>query len=99
MSKKNRVAIVGVGYSRSAATRPDAGQADCPGAVAAMETRVKPGDIDGLVTHSFPNQYVSSTHTAAMLGIPDLAFYSGRVDGAAYAWPRARHRCDRVGFS
>jgi acetyl-CoA acetyltransferase len=35
--------------------------------------------------HSFPHQYVSATHTAAMLGIPDLAFYSGSIDGAAYS--------------
>src|SRR5271154_3294831 len=46
---------------------------------------VTPTDIDGVVVHSFPHQYVSATHTAAMLGIPDLAFYSGSVDGAAYS--------------
>src|ERR1700761_6987699 len=46
---------------------------------------VKPTDIDGVAVHSFPHQYVSATHTAAMLGIPDLAFYSGSVDGAAYS--------------
>src|ERR1700724_722090 len=46
---------------------------------------VTPRDIDGVAVHSFPHQYVGATHTAAMLGIPDLAFYSGSVDGAAYA--------------
>ena len=87
MSKKNRVAIVGVGYSEvGRATGLTLDKLTAQAGVAALEDAgLKPADIDGLVTHSFPNQFVSSTHTAAMLGIPDLAFYSGNVDGAAYS--------------
>jgi acetyl-CoA acetyltransferase len=84
---KQRVAIVGVGYStvgRDTGLSLDALTAQA--SVAAMtDAGVTPRDIDGVVVHSFPHQYVSATHTAAMLGIPDLAFYSGSVDGAAYA--------------
>ncbi|WP_329251251.1 thiolase family protein [Streptomyces canus] len=87
MPKKQRVAIVGVGYStvgRDTGLSLDTLTAQA--SIAAMEDAgVKPADIDGVVVHSFPHQYVSATHTAAMLGIPDLAFYSGSVDGAAYS--------------
>jgi acetyl-CoA acetyltransferase len=82
-----RVAIVGVGYStvgRNTGLSLDTLTAQA--SIAAMDDAgVTPKDIDGVVVHSFPHQYVSSTHTAAMLGIPDLAFYSSSVDGAAYA--------------
>jgi acetyl-CoA acetyltransferase len=54
--------------------------------VAAMaDAGLAPKDIDGVVVHSFPHQYVSATQTADLLGIPDLAFYSDSVDGAAYS--------------
>ncbi len=87
MSKKNRVAIVGVGYSDvSRGTGYTLDKLTAQASVAAMDDAgIKPVDIDGVVVHSFPHQFVSSTHTAAMLGIPDLAFYSGNVDGAAYS--------------
>src|SRR3978361_2146760 len=86
MAKKNRVAIVGVGYSSvGRGTGLPLDHLTAQSSVAAMEDAgVSPADIDGVVVHSFPHQYVSATHTAAMLGIPDLAFYSGSVDGAAY---------------
>jgi acetyl-CoA acetyltransferase len=87
VSGKQRVAIVGVGYStvgRDTGLSLDTLTAQA--SIAAMDDAgVAPADIDGVVVHSFPHQYVSSTHTAAMLGIPDLAFYSSSVDGAAYA--------------
>ena len=87
MAGKQRVAIVGVGYStigRDTGLSLDTLTAQA--SIAAMDDAgVGPADIDGVVVHSFPHQYVSSTHTAAMLGIPDLAFYSSSVDGAAYA--------------
>ncbi len=87
MAGRQRVAIVGVGYStvgRDTGLSLDALTAQA--SVAAMaDAGVTPRDIDGVAVHSFPHQYVSATHTAAMLGIPDLAFYSGSVDGAAYA--------------
>lgn len=87
MAKKNRVAIVGVGYSdvsRGSGLTLD--KLTAQSSVAAMDDAgIKPTDIDGVVVHSFPHQFVSSTHTAAMLGIPDVAFYSGNVDGAAYS--------------
>ena len=87
MAKKNRVAIVGVGYSdvsRGSGLTLD--KLTAQSSVAAMnDAGIKPTDIDGVVVHSFPHQFVSSTHTAAMLGIPDVAFYSGNVDGAAYS--------------
>ncbi|MDO8733172.1 MAG: thiolase family protein [Actinomycetota bacterium] len=87
MATMPRVAIVGVGYStigRNTGLSLDALTAQA--SVAAMEDAgLKPTDIDGVVTHSFPAQFVSSTHTAANLGIPDLAFYSGNCDGAAYS--------------
>lgn len=85
--KQPRVAIVGVGYStvgRNTGLSLDALTAQA--SVAAMsDAGVTPKDIDGVVVHSFPHQLVGAAHTAAMLGIPDLAFYSGSVDGAAYS--------------
>ncbi|MFI1293274.1 thiolase family protein [Streptomyces sp. NPDC020792] len=87
MPKKQRVAIVGVGHStvgRKTGLSLDALTAQA--SVAAMDDAgLKPADIDGVVVHSFPHQYVSATHTAAMLGIPDLGFFSGSVDGPAYS--------------
>jgi acetyl-CoA acetyltransferase len=87
VSGRQRVAIAGIGYStvgRNTGLSLDTLTAQA--SIAAMDDAgVTPRDIDGVVVHSFPHQYVSSTHTAAMLGIPDLAFYSSSVDGAAYA--------------
>ena len=87
MAKKNRVAIVGVGYSDvSRGSGHTLDKLTAQASVVAMnDAGIKPNEIDGVVVHSFPHQFVSSTHTAAMLGIPDLAFYSGNVDGAAYS--------------
>ncbi|HVW42605.1 MAG TPA: thiolase family protein [Amycolatopsis sp.] len=86
MTKKQRVAIVGLGYSTVGRdTGLDLNTLTAQSSVAAMQDAgVKPADIDGVVVHSFPHQYVSATRTAATLGIPDLAFWSGSVDGAAY---------------
>jgi acetyl-CoA acetyltransferase len=85
--KPQRVAIVGIGYStvgRNTGLSLDMLTAQA--SVAAMQDAgVSQKAIDGVVVHSFPHQYVSATHTATMLGIPDLAFYSGSVDGAAYS--------------
>ncbi len=87
MAKMPRVAIAGYGYStvgRNTGLSLD--QLTAQSSAAAMQDAgILPRDIDGIVVHSSPNQYVSSTHTAAMLGIPDLAFYSSSVDGAAYS--------------
>ena len=87
MAKKQRVAIVGVGYStigRDTGLSLDTLTAQS--SIAAMaDAGVTAKDIDGVCVHSFPHQYVSATHTAAMLGIPDLAYYSGSIDGAAYS--------------
>src|SRR3978361_1891967 len=87
MAKKQRVAIVGVGYStvsRDSGLTLD--ELTAQSSVAAMaDAGVTAKDIDGIAVHSFPHQYVGATHTAAMLGIPDLAWYSGSVDGAAYS--------------
>jgi acetyl-CoA acetyltransferase len=87
MSRRNRVAIVGLGYStvgRNTGLSLDALTAQA--CVAAMaDAGVTPRDVDGLITHSFPHQYVSASRTAATLGIPDLAFFVGGVDGAAYS--------------
>jgi acetyl-CoA acetyltransferase len=44
-----------------------------------------PRDIDGVAVHCFPHQVMSATETADLLGIPDLGYYSGSVDGAAYS--------------
>ena len=87
MAKKQRVAIVGVGYSTIGRhTGLSLNTLTAQSAIAAMQDAgVKPTDIDGVAVHSFPHQYVSATHTAAMLGIPDVAWYSGSVDGAAYS--------------
>jgi acetyl-CoA acetyltransferase len=84
---KQRVAIVGIGYSTVGRnTGLSLNTLTAQSSIAAMtDAGVTPADIDGVVVHSFPHQYVSATHTAAMLGIPDLAFYSGSIDGAAYA--------------
>ena len=87
MAKKQRVAIVGVGYStvsRDSGLSLD--ELTAQSSVAAMaDAGVTAKDIDGIAVHSFPHQYVGATHTAAMLGIPDLAFYSASIDGAAYS--------------
>jgi acetyl-CoA acetyltransferase len=87
VAKKQRVAIVGVGYStvgRNTGLSLDTLTAQS--SVAAMaDAGVTAKDIDGIAVHSFPHQYVSATGTAAMLGIPDVGFYSGSVDGAAYS--------------
>ncbi|MCW2524961.1 MAG: thiolase family protein [Frankiales bacterium] len=87
VAKKQRVAIVGVGYSTVGRdTGLSLDELTAQASVAAMnDAGVTPSDIDGVATHSLPHQYVSATHTAAMLGIPDLAFYSSSVDGAAYS--------------
>jgi acetyl-CoA acetyltransferase len=87
MPGPGRVAIVGVGYSTVARhSGLSLNTLTAQSAIAAMDDAgVTPRDIDGVAVHSFPHQYVSATHTAAMLGIPDVAWYSGSVDGAAYS--------------
>jgi len=87
MAKQQRVAVVGVGYStvarRSGLTLE---QLTAQASVAAMaDAGLRPTDIDGVVVHTFPHQFIAATATADLLGIPDLAFYSGSVDGAAYS--------------
>ena len=87
MAKLNRVAVVGVGYSqvgRSLGLSQEnlAAQAS----VAAMaDAGLEPRDIDGMVLFSHLPQYLSATQVADAIGIPDLAFYSGTIDGAAYS--------------
>jgi len=87
MSKGQRVAVVGVGYSTigrniGLSLEHLAAQAS----VSAMaDAGLRPADIDGVVTHSFPDQQLRATDMGDVLGIPDLGFYSGSVDGAAYA--------------
>ncbi|MGD9793539.1 MAG: thiolase family protein [Acidimicrobiia bacterium] len=85
--KGQRVAVVGVGYSTVARNSGLSLEAlSAQASVAAMaDAGLKPSDIDGLVTHCFPHQLVFSTQMADILGIPDLGFYSGSFDGAAYA--------------
>jgi acetyl-CoA acetyltransferase len=87
MARQQRVAIVGVGYSkigrRSGLTLENL---TAQASVAAMaDAGLGSADIDGVVVHSFPHQYVGATQTADLLGIPDLAFFSGSVDGPAYS--------------
>ncbi len=84
--KGRRVAIVGVGYSTiGRRTGLSLEHLTAQASVAAMaDAGLTPRDIDGVAVHSFPHQYVSATQTADLLGIPDLAFYSGSADGAAY---------------
>jgi acetyl-CoA acetyltransferase len=81
VAQKQRVAIVGVGYSTiGRRTGLSLDTLTAQSSVAAMQDAgVTPKDIDGVAVHSFPHQYVSATHTAAMLGIPDVAWYSGSV--------------------
>ena len=87
MAKKNRVAIVGVGYSTiGRATGLSLQALTAQASVAAMkDAGIRPSDIDGVATHSFSHQYTSATDTADLLGIPDVAWYSGSIDGAAYS--------------
>jgi acetyl-CoA acetyltransferase len=87
MARRQRVAIVGVGYSTiGRRTGLSLDELTAQASVAAMgDAGLAPSDIDGVVVHSFPHQYVGATQTADLLGIPDLAFYSGSVDGAAYS--------------
>ncbi|MDD2858333.1 MAG: hypothetical protein PHU75_06595, partial [Candidatus Nanopelagicales bacterium] len=87
MAVQPRVAIVGYGYStvgRNTGLSLDELTAQaCKAAIADAGLTMQ--DIDGVVSHSAPHQYVGATRTAALLGIPDLAFYSSSVDGAAYS--------------
>ncbi len=87
MATQPRVAIVGVGYSKiGRATGLSLETLTAQASVAAMaDAGVAAADIDGVVVHSFPHQFVSATQTADLLGIPDVGFYSGSVDGAAYS--------------
>jgi acetyl-CoA acetyltransferase len=85
--KARRVAIVGVGYST---VGRDTGLSlttlTAQASVAAMaEAGLSPSDIDGVASHCFPNQFVSATALAQTLGIPELGFFSGSVEGPAYA--------------
>jgi acetyl-CoA acetyltransferase len=85
--KGNRVAIAGVGYStvgRRTGLSLEALTAQA--SVAAMtDAGITPADIDGVAVHTFPHQYLAATQTADLLGIPDVGWYSGSVDGAAYS--------------
>jgi acetyl-CoA acetyltransferase len=87
VSRGRRVAIVGVGYSEvGRRTGLSLDHLTAQAAVAAMQDAgVTPADIDGVAVHSYPYQFVSANHTAAMLGIPDLAFSSSSVEGPAYS--------------
>jgi acetyl-CoA acetyltransferase len=87
MSTPQRVAVVGVGYSTvGRRTGLTLEELTAQASVAAMaDAGLRPADLDGVVVHSFPHQYVAATQTADLLGIPDLGFYSGSVDGAAYS--------------
>jgi acetyl-CoA acetyltransferase len=87
LTYRGRVAVVGLGYSKvGRRTGLTLEQLTAQAAVAAMaEAGLGPADIDGVVVHSFPHQYVAATQVADLLGIPDVAFYSGSVDGAAYS--------------
>ncbi len=87
MTRKNRVAIVGLGYStvgRNTGLSLD--ELTMQASVAAMaDAGLTPKEIDGISTLSFPHQFVSSLQTATRLGMKDLAFYSSCVEGAAYS--------------
>jgi acetyl-CoA acetyltransferase len=87
MTSRQRVAIVGVGYSTiGRRTGLSLEQLTAQSCVAALrDAGLAASDIDGVVVHSFPHQYVGATQTADLIGVPDLAFYSGSVDGAAYS--------------
>lgn len=87
MPYRGRVAVVGLGYSTvGRRTGLTLEQLTAQASVAAMaDAGLGRGDIDGVVVHSFPHQLVGATQTADLLGIPDLGFYSGSVDGAAYS--------------
>jgi acetyl-CoA acetyltransferase len=86
-AKGNRVAIVGVGYSTvGRRTGLSLEKLTAQAGVAAMaDAGITAKDIDGVAVHAFPHQYVSATQTADLLGIPDVAWYSGSADGAAYS--------------
>ena len=82
-----RVAIVGLGYSKVGRRLGLPAETLCAQAsVAALQDAgVRPADVDGLVVHSFVNEFVSAFRTADMIGIPDLAFFSTNADGSAYS--------------
>ena len=87
MTKQHRVAVVGVGYSTiGRGTGLTLENLAAQASVQAMnDAGLSPSGIDGVVTHSFPHQQLMATQVADALGIPDVGFYSGSVDGAAYA--------------
>jgi len=82
-----RVAIVGIGYSTVGRTTGlTLEELAAQAAKAAMDDAgLTAKDIDGVATHSFPHQLVAATQAADLIGIPDVAWYSGSVDGAAYS--------------
>ncbi|HEY3942590.1 MAG TPA: thiolase family protein [Acidimicrobiales bacterium] len=86
-AKSNRVAIVGVGYSTvGRRTGLSLEQLTAQASAAAMaDAGITAADIDGVAVHAFPHQLITATQTADLVGIPDLAWYSGSVDGAAYS--------------
>lgn len=86
MSPRQRVAIVGVGYStigRSTglSLRELSVQASL---AAADDAGLTPSSIDGVTIHSFPNQFVSPFQLSDDLGIPELGFFSASIQGPAY---------------
>jgi acetyl-CoA acetyltransferase len=87
MMDGRRVAIVGVGYSTVGRRLGLPVETLCAQAsVAALQDAgVRPVDVDGLVVHSFVDEYVSAFRTADMIGVPELSFFSTNADGAAYA--------------
>ncbi len=87
MARRQRVAVVGVGYSTvGRRTGLSLEHLTAQSSVAALaDAGLAARDVDGVVVHSFPHQYVGATQAADLIGVPDLAFYSGSVDGAAYS--------------
>ncbi|MGE0879945.1 MAG: thiolase family protein [Acidimicrobiia bacterium] len=79
--------MVGVGYSQVGRRLGlSLEELSVQSSIAAMnDCGLKPADIDGVAVHSFMHQHTSSTGLADALGIPDLQWHSGTVDGSAYA--------------
>jgi len=81
-----RVAIVGIGYStvgRNTGLSLEQLTAESV-AAAIADAGVKPTDIDGVASHCFPHQFVSSYETAAMMGLSELTWMSGSAEGPAF---------------
>jgi acetyl-CoA acetyltransferase len=87
VTSPRKVAIVGVGYSTvGRRTGLSLAQLSVQASAAALaDAGLKGSDVDGIAVHCFPHQAIAATLVGDLIGAPDLGFYAGSFDGAAYS--------------